>query len=331
MEPGRYVFCVDEDYSPAGNINMYYIDRGFTSLNSKIPKNASSLEQETADALIKSVLTPQNAAIDSFCSKNEEGVNEEYIVNEFIKDSKSINFRKILINTIIYFDSNNKPFAFLMYKNYPHDNNSIYISILCINSIESKDYYPAINGDLIVSNFKIACESVGIHNIYLESIPSAEKFWRSKGFKLVDPQPTSSSSSSSTSSSSSSRCSSSSCSRCSSRSSSRCSCCSKSYSSSSSSNKVKDKLFYFNLIPTEINAIGKKKKKRKMNKIKSKRKGLKEKRNKTKRKKNKILFFIFYRILDSNTFLYLFLSKEVRYTLVSFLCIIGFSQILVKY
>lgn len=298
MEPGRYVFRVDEDYSPAGNINMYYIDRGFTSLNSKIPKNASSLEQETADALIKSVLTPQNAAIDSFCSKNEEGVNEEYIVNEFIKDSKSINFRKILINTIIYFDSNNKPFAFLMYKNYPHDNNSIYISILCINSIESKDYYPAINGDLIVSNFKIACESVGIHNIYLESIPSAEKFWRSKGFKLVDPQPTSDSSSSSSSSSSysssssssSSRCSNSSCSRCSSRSSSRsssrCSCCSKSYSSSSSSssNKVKDKLFYFNLIPTEINAIGKKKKKRN----KSKRKGLKEKRNKTKRKKNKI-------------------------------------------
>jgi len=211
---------------------------------------------------------PQNAVKDSFCSKKEEGVNEGYILDEFISKKKAPGNRKVLINTIIYFDTNNQPYAFLMYKNYPHDKNSIYISILCIDSLHPKtEFSSVINGDQIVSNFKIACESVGVHNIYLESIPSAEKFWKSKGFKLVEPQPVSSKSSKSSRSKSSS----SNKSRKSNRSYSSKSRKSSSYSSSSSSG-VKDKLYYFNLIPTESRAKGTK---TKIKRNKSKRKGKK--------------------------------------------------------
>ena len=271
MKPGRYIFCVDEPTDTEKYINYFYTDREFISLNSTIQSSSPpSLEQEIAESLITSLRMPQNKSKDSFCSKNEEGVSEEYIIDEFIGKKNASGTRKILINTIIYFDTNNAPFAFLMYKNYPGDNNSVYISILCINSLQPKSEYSAIvYGDQIVNNFKVACETVGVHNIYLESIPSAERFWKNQGFKLVDPQPIYSSSSSSSSSSS--------------RSSSSKSGKSSRSSSSSSSH---DKLFYFNIIPTETGSRAKGNKGKRRRTKKNKNKGNKTKRN-NKGNKNK--------------------------------------------
>jgi hypothetical protein len=271
MKPGRYIFCVDDPTDTERYINYFYTDREFTSLNSTIRSSSPpSIEQEIAESLITSLRMPQNKSKDSFCSKNKEGVSEEYIIDKFISKKDASGTRKILINTIIYFDTNNAPYGFLMYKNYPGDSNSMYISILCINSLQPKSEYSAIvYGDQIVNNFKVACETVGIHNIYLESIPSAEKFWKNQGFKLVDPQPiySSSSGSSSSSSSSSGKSSRSSKSRSSrsSRSSSKSS--SKSSSSRSSSSSSHDKLFYFNIIPGS-RAKGNKRKGRYKNKTK---------------------------------------------------------------
>ena len=301
MNSGRYIFEVDQPTDTERYINFYYVDKGFTSLNSTIPSSSPpSLEQTIAESLLKSLRMPQNEAKDSFCSKNEEGVSEEYIIDEFISKKNASGSRNILINTIIYYDQNNAPFAFLMYKNYPNDKNSVYISILCINSLQPKsEYSSVVYGDLIVNNFKVACESVGVHNIYLESIPSAENFWRSKGFKLVDPQPihkkSSSSSSSSGSSDSSNSSSGSSGSSSSSGSSDSSDSSSSGSDSSSSGSDIPDKLFYFNIIPTGTNATGykrrrkgrratKKTKTKTKNKNKSKSKGKsKGKRHKTKR------------------------------------------------
>ena len=300
MKPGRYIFCVDNPTDTERYINYFYTDREFTSLNNTI-RNSSppSIEQNIAESLVTSLRMPQNKSRDSFCSKKEKGVSEEYIIEKFISKKDASGARKILINTIIYFDTNNAPYAFLMYKNYPGDSNSIYISILCINSLQPKSEYSAVvYGDQIVNNFKVACETVGIHTIYLESIPSAEKFWKNQKFKLVDPQPIYSSSSSSSSSGSSSSSSSSS-SRSSSGSSSRSgksSSGSKSKSKSSSSSsksrgsKSHDKLFYFDIIPesgAEAKAKGKAKGmlrriKPKRNKTKRNNKG-RNKRNKSKR------------------------------------------------
>jgi len=281
MNPGRYIFEVDHPTDTEKYINFYYVDKGFTILNSTIPSTSPpSLEQEVAESLIRSLRLPQNKAKDSFCSKNEEGVSEEYIIDEFISRKNAAGSRNILINTIIYYDQNNEPFAFLMYKNYPNDKNSVYISILCINSLQPKsEYSSVVYGDQIVNNFKIACENVGVHNIYLESIPSAEKFWRSKGFKLVDPQPIHKKSSSS--SSSSSKNSSSSSSRDSSKS-SKSSSSSSSSSSRDSSSDTPDKLFYFNIIPSEINAS-----ENKATGYKRKRKGRRTKRHKKRTKRHK--------------------------------------------
>lgn len=292
MKPGRYIFCVDDPTDTERYINYFYTDREFTNLNNTIRSSSPpNIEQEIAESLITSLRMPQNKSRDSFCSKNEEGVSEEYIIDEFISKKKPDGTRKILINTIIYFDTNNAPFAFLMYKNYPGDSNSMYISILCINSLQPKSEYSAIvYGDQIVNNFKVACETVGVHNIYLESIPSAEKFWTNQRFKLVDPQPiyssSSSSSSSGKSSSSGSRRSSKSSSGKSrrSKSSSGKSSSSKSSSGSSSrSSKSHDKLFYFNIIPgsgvkgNEAKGKGKRRRRSKRNN-----KG-RNKRNKSKR------------------------------------------------
>ena len=264
MTTAKYIFCVDNPTDTEKFINYYYVDREFINLNSTISTSSPpSLEQEVAESLISALRMPQNKAKDSFCSKKEEGVDEEYIIDEFISKPNSTGSRNILINTIIYYDTDNKPFAFLMYKQYPHDANSMYISILCINSLQPKSEFSAmVYGDQIINNFKIACESVGIHNIYLESISSAETFWRREGFKMVDPQPIYSSSSSSSSSSSNkskSKSSDSSKSRSKSRSKSsksrsksRSSSSSKSRSRSSSSSSKRgshDKLFYFNIIP----------------------------------------------------------------------------------
>jgi hypothetical protein len=276
MEAPKYIFCVNNPSDTEKYINYYYTERGFIDLNSKIPSsNPPSLNQEIAESLITALRRPQNKAKDSFCSKKEDGVSEEYIIDEFISKRDSSGFRNILINTIIYFDTNNKPFAFLMYKKYPHDPNSIYISILCINSLDPKsEFSTRISGNQIVNNFKVACESVGIHNIYLESIPSAENFWKREGFKMVDPQPVyiKSSSSSRSSKSSSSRSSSS---RTSSSSSSSGTSSSGS-SSSSSSDDVPDKLFYFNIISTGSKGTGKKGKRKRKSK---KRRSTRSKRN----------------------------------------------------
>lgn len=235
MTTAKYIFCVDNPTDTEKFINYYYVDREFINLNSTISTSSPpSLEQEVAESLISALRMPQNKAKDSFCSKKEEGVDEEYIIDEFISKPNSTGSRNILINTIIYYDTDNKPFAFLMYKQYPHDANSMYISILCINSLQPKSEFSAmVYGDQIINNFKIACESVGIHNIYLESISSAETFWRREGFKMVDPQPIYSSSSSSSNKSKS--------------------------SSSSSKRGSHDKLFYFNIIP-ETGSKGKGKK-----------------------------------------------------------------------
>lgn len=297
MKPGRYIFCVDNPTDTERYINYFYTDREFTSLNNTI-RNSSppSIEQNIAESLVTSLRMPQNKSRDSFCSKKEKGVSEEYIIEKFISKKDASGARKILINTIIYFDTNNAPYAFLMYKNYPGDSNSIYISILCINSLQPKSEYSAVvYGDQIVNNFKVACETVGIHTIYLESIPSAEKFWKNQNFKLVDPQPiysSSSSSSSSSGSSSSSRSSGSSGSSSSSKSKSK-SNSSKSRGSKSKSrgSKSHDKLFYFDIIPesgAEAKAKGSRAKgmlrriKPKRNKTKRNNKG-RNKRNKSKR------------------------------------------------
>jgi len=207
MTTAKYIFCVDNPTDPEKFINYYYVDREFINLNSTISTSSPpSLEQEVAESLISALRMPQNKAKDSFCSKKGEGVSEEYIIDEFISKPNSTGSRNILINTVIYYDTDNKPFAFLMYKQYPSDANSMYISILCINSLQPKSKFSdMVYGDQIVNNFKVACESVGIHNIYLESISSAETFWRREGFKMVDPQPIYSKSSSSSSNSSSSR------------------------------------------------------------------------------------------------------------------------------
>lgn len=192
----RYIFCVDNNDSAAGRINSYYTNNDyhpatpFIPLKSIIPiTDPPSLEQQIANLFITSILTSQKNK-NSFCSKNENGVNPNYIIQEFISDPDKITgIYNILINTVIYLDHNNEPFAFLMYNNYLPVANSVYISILCINSLTPKEHYPQIYGDLIVNNFKVACETVGVDNIYLESIPSAEEFWSNKGFNLVDPQP----------------------------------------------------------------------------------------------------------------------------------------------
>jgi hypothetical protein len=299
MEAPKYIFCVNNPSDTEKYINYYYTDRGFIDLNSKIPtSNPPSLNEEIAESLITALRRPQNKAKDSFCSKKEDGVSEEYIIDEFIGKRDSSGFRNILINTIIYFDTNNKPFAFLMYKKYPHDANSIYISILCINSLDPKsEFSTRISGNQIVNNFKVACESVGIHDIYLESIPSAENFWKREGFKMVDPQPvyiksrrkssSSSSKSSSKSSSSSSRKGSKSSSSSSGTSSSGTSSSGTSSSGTSSSgtsssrtsssDDVPDKLFYFNIISTGSKGTGKKGKRK--SKRRSRRRSTRSKRN----------------------------------------------------
>jgi hypothetical protein len=268
MTTAKYIFCVDNPTDTEKFINYYYVDREFINLNSTISTSSPpSLEQEVAESLISALRMPQNKAKDSFCSKKEEGVDEEYIIDEFISKPNSTGSRNILINTIIYYDTDNKPFAFLMYKQYPHDANSMYISILCINSLQPKSEFSAmVYGDQIINNFKIACESVGIHNIYLESISSAETFWRREGFKMVDPQPIYSSSSSSSSSNKTrsssknkSNKSRSSKSRSKSRSRSSSSKTINSSKSSSSKRGSHDKLFYFNIIP-ETGSKGKGKK-----------------------------------------------------------------------
>ena len=268
MTTAKYIFCVDNPTDTEKFINYYYVDREFINLNSTISTSSPpSLEQEVAESLISALRMPQNKAKDSFCSKKEEGVDEEYIIDEFISKPNSTGSRNILINTIIYYDTDNKPFAFLMYKQYPHDANSMYISILCINSLQPKSEFSAmVYGDQIINNFKIACESVGIHNIYLESISSAETFWRREGFKMVDPQPIYSSSSSSSSSnktrsSSKNKSNKSRSSKSNSKSRSRSSSSKTINSSKSSSSKrgSHDKLFYFNIIP-ETGSKGKGKK-----------------------------------------------------------------------
>jgi hypothetical protein len=274
MTTAKYIFCVDNPTDTEKFINYYYVDREFINLNSTISTSSPpSLEQEVAESLISALRMPQNKAKDSFCSKKEEGVDEEYIIDEFISKPNSTGSRNILINTIIYYDTDNKPFAFLMYKQYPHDANSMYISILCINSLQPKSEFSAmVYGDQIINNFKIACESVGIHNIYLESISSAETFWRREGFKMVDPQPIYSSSSSSSSSNKTrsssknkSNKSRSSKSRSKSRSRSSSSKTINSSKSSSSKRGSHDKLFYFNIIP-ETGSKGKGKKGKKKTK-----------------------------------------------------------------
>jgi hypothetical protein len=170
---GRFIFCVDDDNTPAGRINSYYINNlgnKFTALKSIIhASEPPKLEQKISDSFIKTIRTIKNKGKNSFCS-NGNGVYHEYIIQKFISDPDTT-IRKILINTVIYFDHLKKPYAFLMYENYPNDSNSIYISILCINSLVDKRHYPQIYGDLIVNNFKVACEKANIHNIYLESIP----------------------------------------------------------------------------------------------------------------------------------------------------------------
>jgi hypothetical protein len=283
MTTAKYIFCVDNPTDPEKFINYYYVDREFINLNSTISTSSPpSLEQEVAESLISALRMPQNKAKDSFCSKKEEGVSEEYIIDEFISKKKSNGSRNILINTVIYYDTDNKPFAFLMYKQYPSDANSMYISILCINSLQPKSEFSAmVYGDQIINNFKVACESVGIHNIYLESIPSAETFWRQEGFKMVDPQPIYSDSSKTRSKSRSSKSDSSRSNKRDSksktrsnktRSSSSKTRSSKSKTRSSSSSDSNDKLFYFNIIPeTGSKGKGKKGKKGKTNKHKTKR------------------------------------------------------------
>lgn len=89
MKPGRYIFCVDDPTDTEKYINYFYTDREFTSLNSTIRNsNPPSIEQNIAESLITSLRMPQNKSRDSFCSKNEEGVSEEYIIDEFISKKK---------------------------------------------------------------------------------------------------------------------------------------------------------------------------------------------------------------------------------------------------
>jgi len=188
---GRYIFMVDVDNSAAGKINNYFVNHmknPFTRLSSRIQRDTEnpSLEQQISDKLTDSLTEQKNGS--SFCSKNGNGVSANYIYQEFIEHKKGLNW-KILINTILYCDAQGNPFAFLMYKNYPDDTNAVYISILCVNALVSKEHYPLIYGDQIINNFKVACQSLKIQSIFLESIQEAEGFWKSKGFIRVDPQP----------------------------------------------------------------------------------------------------------------------------------------------
>ena len=102
MEAPKYIFCVNNPSDTEKYINYYYTERGFIDLNSKISSsNPPSLNQEIAESLITALHRPQNKAKDSFCSKKEDGVSEEYIIDEFISKKDSSGFRNILINTII--------------------------------------------------------------------------------------------------------------------------------------------------------------------------------------------------------------------------------------
>jgi hypothetical protein len=188
QENGRYIFKVDDNNSLAGRINNFYVNHGFTPLDKNIVRainpNPPLLNEIISDKLIDSIT--QEDKENGFCSPKGEGVGADYIYQEFIKQKESVNWT-ILINTILYCDAEGNPFAFLMYRNYPDVPNAVYISILCVNALVPKDHYPKIYGDLIVNNFKVACESVGGLKIYLESLDTAEPFWISKKFSLVVP------------------------------------------------------------------------------------------------------------------------------------------------
>ena len=156
-QDGRYLFMFNNDDSLAGKINKYYVNNKatpFIPLRSRIQRDTEnpSLEHQISDKLIDSI-TQENKD-SGFCSPKGEGVDADYIYQEFIKQKKSVNWT-ILINTILYCDAEGNPFAFLMYENYPDVPNAVYISILCVNALVSKDHYPLIYGDQIVNNFKL--------------------------------------------------------------------------------------------------------------------------------------------------------------------------------
>jgi hypothetical protein len=187
---GRYIFMFNNDDSLAGKINKYYVNNKatpFTPLSSRIQRDTEnpSLEQYISDKFTHSLTLQQNGS--SFCSPNGNGVGANYIYQEFIQHNKGLRWT-ILINTILYCDADGNPYAFLMYKNHPGDQNAVYISILCVNALVPREHYPEIYGNLIVNNFKVACETVNVHKIYLESLPTAEPFWINERFSLVNPQ-----------------------------------------------------------------------------------------------------------------------------------------------